>query len=161
MNWALRFDFGKDVVTINASLACFGIVAKFPWQKSGSILPYFLYEILAAFCFRCVIVHKTLFSPSFCGENTATKMPHFYRKNLAEFCIWCAMAHQQGFAPVYMACVSMFILMWAEAHQSVKHVDACRIHRETNVTSWHGSRQSYFDDHAHNIAWIRTYSNCL
>ena len=30
MNWALRFDFGKDVVTINASLACFGIVAKFP-----------------------------------------------------------------------------------------------------------------------------------
>ena len=26
---------------------------------------------------------------------------------------------------------------------------------------WHGSRQSHHNNHAHNIAWICTYNNCL
>ena len=159
----LRFEvlFWKGCGHYQHLASTFGIVAKFPRRKSGSILPYFLCGISAAFRFKCVIVHKTLFSPSFCGENTATKVPHFHGKNSTKFCVWCAMAHQQGFSPVYMARISMFILMQAVAHQSVKHVDACHIHGETNVTSWHGSRQSYREDHAHNIAWICTYSSCL
>ena len=45
--------------------------------------------------------------------------------------------------------------------QSIKHVDACCIHGKTNVIWWHGLRQSHRDDHAHNIAWICTYSNRL
>ena len=28
-------------------------------------------------------------------------------------------------------------------------------------TWWHGSGWSHHDDHAHNIAWIRTYNHCL
>ena len=62
------------------------------------------------------------------------------------------MAHRQGFVPVYIASVNMFILRQVEALQSIEHVDACRIHRETNVTSYHGLRQSYSDDHAHSVA---------
>ena len=58
-------------------------------------------------------------------------------------------------------CIDMLILWQAKALQSVKHVDACCIHGETNVTWWHGSRQSHHDDHAHNIAWICTYGNRL
>ena len=80
---------------------------------------------------------------------------------MAEFHIWCAMVHWQGFVPVYTTCVSMFMLRRAEAHQSIKHVDVCCIHGETNVTSWHGSRQTHHDDHAHNVAWICTYSSRL
>ena len=49
----------------------------------------------------------------------------------------------------------------AEAHQSIKHIDTCRIHEETNVTSWHGSRQSHCNSHAHNVAWICIYANRL
>jgi len=51
----------------------FGIVAKFPWQKSGNILPYFHGENLEALHPKCVIAHKTLFSPSFQHENTAIR----------------------------------------------------------------------------------------
>ena len=42
-----------------------------------------------------------------------------------------------------------------------KHVDTCRIHGETNVTWWHGSRQSHRNDRAHNIVWICTCNNRL
>ena len=49
----------------------------------------------------------------------------------------------------------------ARAPQSIKHIDACRIHWETNITWWHGLGWSHRDDCAHNIAWICTYSNCL
>ena len=35
------------------------------------------------------------------------------------------------------------------------------IHKETDVTSWHGSRQSYHNDHAHSMAWICPYDSCL
>ena len=45
--------------------------------------------------------------------------------------------------------------------QCIKCVNACRIHRKTNVTGWHGSRQSHCDDRAHKIAWICTYDNHL
>ena len=47
--------------------------------------------------------------------------------------------------------------MTSRSLPSVKHVDACHIHKETNVTWWHGSRQLHHDDHAHNIAWVCTY----
>ena len=100
-----------------------------------------------------------LFSPSFRHKNMATGMPHIYGENLAWFRIWCAMVYQQGFASMYTACIDMLILWWVEALQSLKHVYACRIHGETNVAWWHGSWQSYRDDHAHNIAWICTYDN--
>ena len=43
----------------------------------------------------------------------------------------------------------------------LEHTDTCHIHGETNVTWWHGSRQSHRNDHAHNIAWICTYGNHL
>ena len=58
-------------------------------------------------------------------------------------------------------CINMLILWRAEALQSINHIDACRIHEETNATWWHGLRQSECDDRAHNIAWICTYGNCL
>ena len=43
----------------------------------------------------------------------------------------------------------------------LKYVDMYHIHGETNVTWWHGSRQSHYDDRAHNITWICTYGNRL
>ena len=103
----------------------------------------------------------TLFSPSFWCENTAIGMPHFHGENLAKFWVWCPIAYQQGFAYVYTARFDMFAPWRVEALQNVKHVDMCCIHRETNVTWWHGSRQSHRNDHAHNIAWICIYGNCL
>lgn len=36
---------------------------------------------------------------------------------------------------MYTACVDMFILRQARAHQSIEHIEACHIHGETNVTS--------------------------
>ena len=70
-----------------------------------------------------------------------TKVPRFHSKNSAKFRVWYAMAHRQGFVPVYMACVSMCVLRRAEAHQSNKHVNACRIHqsnKHVNVCHIHG-----------------------
>ena len=66
------------------------------------------------------------------------EVPNFQGKNSAEFRIWCVMAHQQGFMFVYAARTNMPILSQAGALQSTKHIDVCRIHRETNVTqvSW-------------------------
>ena len=61
----------------------------------------------------------------------AIKVPHFHRENPAEFRIWCAMAHEQVFIPVCTVCVKMFILRQAEALQSIKHANLCRIHGET------------------------------
>ena len=37
--------------------------------------------------------------------------------------------------PMYTKCVDMFVLGQTEAHQSIKHIDACHIYRETDVTS--------------------------
>ena len=70
---------------LSSFASTFRIVAKFPQQKSGSNLPYFRGEDLAAFRLRCVVIHETLFSPSFHYENMARKMPYFHSKNLAKF----------------------------------------------------------------------------
>ena len=64
----------------------------------------------------------------------ATKVPYFHSENWTEFRVWCAMAYRQGFMLVYMARISMFVQGRAKVHQSIKHVDACCIHEETNVT---------------------------
>ena len=61
-------------------------------------------------------------------------MPYFHGKNLAKFRVWCAMAHRQGFMPMYAARANMLMLGRARAPQSIKHVDAWRIHMDTNVT---------------------------
>ena len=90
--------------------------------------------------------------------NVATP---FSGKNLAEFRVWCDMAHRQGFAFVYTTCIDILAPWWDEALQSVKHTDMCLIYSETNVTWWHGSRQSHYNDRAHNIAWICTYNSRL
>ena len=60
-------------------------------------------------------------------------MHHFHGKNLAEFRILCATAHQQSFMLVYIECVNMLMQGPAEAPQRIKHIDACRIHGETNA----------------------------
>ena len=62
---------------INALLAHLELLPNFHDEKSSSILPYFHGENLAAFQIRCVIVHKTLFSPSFRYENTTNGCPIF------------------------------------------------------------------------------------
>ena len=61
--------------------------------------------------------------------------PNFHDENPVEFRVWCAMAHRQSFVPMYTTCVIMFIQGQAEAYQSIKHVDACHIYGETDVTS--------------------------
>ena len=91
----------------------------------------------------------------------AMRMPYFSDKNLTKFHFWCAIAHRQDFMPVYEVRANMLMLGRAGAPQSIKHIDACYIHGETNVTWWHGSRRSHRDDCAHKIAWICTYSNYL
>ena len=65
-------------------------------------------------------------------------------------------AYWQGFMLVYMVHANMLMLRRARAPQSIKHVDACHIRGETNVTSCHRSRQSHRDDCAHNVVWICT-----
>ena len=80
----------------------FGINAKFPQWKSNRISPYFRCRNLAKLCLKCVIAHKTLFSPRFFHQNMTIGVPHFHGENLEEFRVWCAMAHQQGFMPVHM-----------------------------------------------------------
>ena len=64
----------------------------------------------------------------------AMGLPHFYDENLTEFRVWCSMTHQQGFVPMYTARANVLMLGQARAPQSIKHVDTCRIHRETDVT---------------------------
>ena len=59
---------------------------------------------------RCIIAHKTLFSPNFCYENMTTEVPNFYNENPAEFLVWYAMAHWQGFTLMYTARANMLVL---------------------------------------------------
>ena len=83
---------------------------------------------------KCVIAHKTLFSPSFNCKNMAMEVPNFHSENSVEFRVWCVIVHQQGFMPVYMVHANMLMLGLAEAPQSIKHINACCIHGETDVT---------------------------
>ena len=62
------------------------------------------------------------------------KVSYFHGENPAEFRIWCAIIYQKGFTPVYMTHANMLVLGQAKAPQSIKHIDACRIHGETNFT---------------------------
>ena len=71
------------------------------------------------------------------------------------------MVHRQGFMTMYMAHANMLVPGRARAPQSIKHVNTCRIHRETDDTWWHGSGRSNYSDYAHNVTWICTYSNWL
>ena len=98
------------------------------------LIPIFHNENLATFRLRCIIAHKILFSPTFRYESIARKMAHLYNENSAKFCIWCAMLHRQGFMHVYTMRANMRMLGQAIAPQSSKHIVACRIHGETNVT---------------------------
>ena len=79
MCWALRFDFWNGHGPGRCFLSAFG-------NNAG--------KNLATFCLRCIIAHKTLFSPSFHRENTAVGMPHFHSENPIEFRVWCAIAHR-------------------------------------------------------------------
>ena len=135
----------------------FGVVAKFPRQKSDSILPYFRGRNLEVLCLRCVIARKMLFSPSFPCENTAMGYAPFSRWKSGR--VSCLVRY--GALARFRVCIDMLVLWWVEALQSMNHVDVCRIYRETNVTWWHGLRQSHRYDCAHNIAWICTYDNHL
>ena len=130
-----------------------GLDRYFP-RKFGSISSYFCGGNLAALHLRCIIAHKTLFSPSFQRENTTMGMPHFHGENPEKFHVWCVMAHQQGFMLVYTTHANM--LGWARAPQIIKHIDTCRIHRETNVTWCHGLGRSHRGDYAHNMTRICT-----
>ena len=60
--------------------------------------------------------------------------PNFHGENPAEFRVWCAMAHRQCFMPMYTTRANMLVLGRAETLQSIKHIDVCRIHGESNVT---------------------------
>ena len=62
------------------------------------------------------------------------EVPYFHSKNLIEFRVWCAMAHRHSFTPMYTMRANMLVLKRADAPQSIKHVDVCRIYGETNVT---------------------------
>ena len=61
-------------------------------------------------------------------------IPHFLGENQTKFRVWRTMVHQQGSAFLYVAHIDMLILRQAEAPQSIKRIDTCRIHRETSVT---------------------------
>ena len=135
-------------------LSVFGIIARqhfalFLWQKSSIALPQIRHSTQNAIL--------TKLSTWEYGNGDAL----FSRQNPAEFHIYCAMAHQQGFMPVYTAHANMLVLGQAEAPQSIKHVDTCRIHEKTDVTWWHGLRRSHRGDYAHSMTWICTYSKCL
>ena len=101
-------------------------------------------------------------------QNTIlTKLlPWEYDNGDAPFSWWkfgrvSCIAHQQGFMPVYMVRANMLMLGQAKAPQSIKHIDTCRIHEETNVTWWQGSGWSHHNDYAHNMTWICTYNKYL
>ena len=64
----------------------------------------------------------------------AMEVPHPHDENLIVFPFWCTMAHRLGFTTVYTARVNMLMLRLARAPQRIKHIDACRIHKEINVT---------------------------
>ena len=137
------------------------VATKFLQWKSDNISSYFCGGNPEARRLRCAKVLQTLFSPSFQRKNTAIGMPHFHGENPAKFRIWCATAHHK----VLRLCIH-HILTCSHCNKPkpskvLEHIDTCHIHRETNVTCWHGSRQSHRDDRAHNIAWICTYNNCL
>ena len=139
----------------------FEVATKFPQRKFGSILPYFHGGNPTALHLRCVIACQTLFSPSFRHENMAIGMPLFTAKIWQSFtfsalwctdrvlhmCIWCILTFSHHDEP--------------KPSKVLEYVDTCRIHRETNVTWWHGARQSHHNGCAHNIAWICTYYNYL
>ena len=76
-------------------------------MKIWHILPYFRDGNPIALRLKCVVAHKTLFSPSFCHENTAVGMPHFHGENPAKFHVWYVTAHRQGFMPVYTVCTNI------------------------------------------------------
>ena len=139
----------------------FGIVVKFPWRKSGSILPYFRGGNLAALRLGCIIAHKTLFSLSFCCKNMTTKVSYFHDENSVEFRVWCTMAHQQDFMPMYTHVPTC--LCWNETKPLKASNLLMRVAYMGKPISfrWQRLRQSHHDDHAHNIAWICTYNNCL
>ena len=154
--WAIGISFrgfkwiglwGLDLSLDRCFPSVFGIVAKFWRRKSDSILPCFSGGNPAALRLKCIITHNTLFSPSFFCENMAIGMPHFHGENLAKFRIWCTIAHRQGFMPVYTTCAYMLMLRWPGAPQSIKHIDTCRIHGETDVTWWHGLVRSHRGDY--------------
>ena len=60
--------------------------------------------------------------------------PIFTAKIRQSFYVWCAMAHRLGSMLVYVVHANMLMLGRAEAPQSIKHINMCRIHEETNVT---------------------------
>jgi len=64
----------------------------------------------------------------------AMGMPHFHGENLAKFRVWCIMAHWEGFMPMYTARAYMLMLGRVGAPPSIKHINTCRIHGETDVT---------------------------
>ena len=160
MCWALRFGFEMGVVLINAFQVCFKVIARFPQRKSSNISPYFRGGNPAALHLKCIIARQTLFSPSFQRKNMAMGMPIFMAKSSRVSCL-VRYVTPAGFRTYVYGVYwhAHTVMSWPS--KVLKYVDMYHIHGETNVTWWHGSRQSHRDDCAHNIARICTYDNCF
>ena len=72
--------FGKGCSNYESFVSTFGIATKLPWQESSSISPYFFGRNHATFQIKCIVAHKTLFSPGFYCENKAKGCPIFMVK---------------------------------------------------------------------------------
>ena len=79
----------RVVAFINALLAHLESISNF---HNLTTFRLFCFKNPAAFCLRCMIAHKTLFSPSYSCENTAKRCPIFTVKIRQSFtfdALWC------------------------------------------------------------------------
>ena len=124
--------------------------ALFSWWKSCSALPQMHYSMPNAILTKIFNVRMRQWG---CPIFTAKIQKSFAfnalwrTSEVSSFCVWHLSACSHCDEP--------------KPSKVLEHVETCRMHRETNVTWWHGSRQSHYDDRAHCIAWICTYDNCL
>ena len=139
----------------------FGIVVKFPRQKSGSISPYFHGGNLAMFRLRGIKHTKHYFHQAFTMKIWQRRCPIFTEKIWQSF-TFGALWHTSRASFLCIRRVPT-CLCWDKSEPLKASSILMRVTytRKPMTLRWHGSRQSHNDDLAHNIVWICTYSKCL
>ena len=123
--------------------------ALFSWQKSSNASPQVRHSTQNA------ILTKL---SSWEYSNGDAPFSRWKSDRVSHLVCYCT---PTGFHAYVTTRANMLVLGRAGAPKSIKHIDTCRIHGETDATKWHGLRRSHRGDHAHSMTWICTYSKCL
>ena len=148
----LRFGFRMGVIPINAFQVCLKSLLNFHGENLVAFCLIFMVEIRQRIA-SDVSQHFKRYSHQAFNVRIWQQGYPIFKVKICQSFVFGVLWHTDRVSILCIQCVSTCSHCdESKPSKVLDHTDMCRIHRETNVTWCYGSRQSYCNDRAHNIA---------